>query len=184
MREVDIKQIAVNNHIYNMKKSELHNIDTKIETNYYTTDKDQVVILQKIIDSGSYILDYRTIFKALFKLNIFRYGFMNFLQREYLKNNKCYTTATGNLILQDVLNVMYRKQFVNFEKYNYLLTETNEAIIVDKDEQLNKELILKLPEDVAMLAPYDEIVNVVNAIGWKGLSTMVKLIYKVHIYKV
>lgn len=183
MREVDIKQIAVNNHIYNMKKNELDK-NTKIEKKWDTDDKNRVEALKKMVDSGSYILDYSTIFEVIFKLDIFKRGFMNFLQSSYLKNSKCFTTATGNLILQDALYVMYQKQYVSFEKYNYILVETNENIITDSQNQLNKELILKLPEGSTMLAPYDEIVNAINAIGWRGLVNMIELIYKVDIQKV
>lgn len=184
MREVDIKQIAVNNHIYNMKKEELNHNDTKIEGKWANIDKERVLTLKKVIESGSYILDYKIIFEIIFKLEIFRVGFMNFLQRMYLKNTKSYTTATGNLILQDALNVMYLKQYVNFDKYKYILVETNEAIITDRENQLNKELILRLPENATMLTPYDEIVNIVNTIGWNGLSTMVQLIHKVNIHRI
>ena len=79
---------------------------------------------------------------------------------------------------------MYLKQYVNFDKYKYILVETNEAIITDRENQLNKELILRLPENATMLTPYDEIVNIVNTIGWNGLSTMVQLIHKVNIHRI
>lgn len=183
MREIDIRQIAVNNHIYNLKKTEL-GINTKIESDYNTTDKAKVLLIKKMIESGSYILDYKVIFNNIFDLSIFRNGFLNFLQNNFLKDRKSFTTATGNLILQDALNVMYLSQPVNFDKYKYVLSETNEAIITDREHQLNKELILKLPDGVSMLTPADEIVNSVIAIGWKGVGDMIELIYKVNIERV
>jgi hypothetical protein len=181
MQEVDIRQIAVNNHIYNLKKKELQRGNTRIDSIAYKNDTEQISLLKKIVESGSYILDYETPFKVLFNLGIFRSGFMNFLQINFLKDKKSYTTATGNLILQDALNVIYLKQPVNFDKYRYVLSETNESIITDKDNQLNKELILKLPDTATMLTPADEIINIISIIGWRGLVTMIELIYKVNI---
>lgn len=183
MKEVDIRQIAVNNHIYNLKKQELKNTYPVSSVDNYK-DGERKVKIRKIIKSGSYVLDYRPLLTELFSLNIFYAGFLNFLQRNYLKDKKSYTTATGNLILQDIINVMYLKEKVNFQKYSYILSETNETYITDPDEQLNKELVLKLPTDITMLTPFDEIINAVSVIGFEGLLTIIELVEKVNIQTV
>lgn len=183
MREIDIRQVAVNNHIYNLKKDEIKNNDelTVFNKTHKYKDKEAMEQVRKFVESGAYVLDYTTMFSLIFKTRMFEEGFLNFLQKYYLKDKKSYTTATGNLILQDVLNVIYLKEPVNFEKYAYILTETNEQFIVDRDKQLNKELRLTLPEGIGMLSPNDEVVNVVKTIGWKNLVLMMTLVNKINI---
>lgn len=184
MREIDIRQVAVNNHIYNLKKKELDkNQELTIgnDNNTYYKDNEKIDQVRKYIDSGAYVLNYEPIFVLLFSTKMFKEGFLNFLKKEYLNDKEAYTTATGNLILQDVLNVMYLKENVNFEKYSYVLSETNEKYITDKEQQLNKKLILTLPEGIGMLSPNDELVNVIKTIGWKNLYLMITLINKVNI---
>lgn len=182
MREVDIRQIAVNNHIYNLKSQELANkqASTSIDLHTNSNDKDTLVAIKKYVESGAYILNFVPILEKIFSLAIFEEGFLNFLKKSYLSDKISYTTASFNLLLQDALNVIYRREKVSFDKYSYLLLEKQENVVTS-DSQLNKELDLKLPADAKMLTPYDEVITIINVIGWNGLAQMLDLIYKVNI---
>lgn len=184
MRDINIKEIAVNNYIYNIKRQEFAQMwkESSLAELASKKDKYNIELLEKEIKSGLYTLNYARVFDVLFKLSIYEVGFLNFLQHFYLKDKVAYTNSTFKLMLQDILNIMYLKQKINMEKYSFVLRDTLDSFVIDKS-QLNTELVLTLPEDTKMLAPHEELCNVVETIGWKGLVLITNLIYRVNIIR-
>lgn len=70
-----------------------------------------------------------------------------FLKESILDNKISYTTTSHNLLLQDILNLIYTNKPFEISKYDYLLTDESRLTHLVKTS-LNKEVILELPKNI------------------------------------
>ena len=136
-------------------------------------------------DIITFLRDYYSLFSNFFFISdsnqINTFSMINFLKQLMSHNGQLHTTVSGLLFLQDFINVIYKKEEVNFRKYDYIL----EGIDRRSVENITKKIELELPKntEVGTLTLSKEVEILLSVTGIEGLLKATELFIKLPISK-